>query len=219
MYICNPFLDLPELKHLRGIVFDCDGVLFDSEEVNIRFYNQFRSLLDLPPMAREEEKFVHMHTVEESLRHIIPPHLHSRIPEIRSRISYKDLVQYMRPAEGLFECLYFLCSRGIKRAVNTNRTNTMEMVLDFFSMSGFFSPVVTAAHVSWNKPHPESLHLILKHWRMKREEMAFIGDSRVDQGTAEAAGVNFWSFANPGLRARMHIPDFLTLREFLGNNL
>jgi phosphoglycolate phosphatase-like HAD superfamily hydrolase len=95
----------------------------------------------------------------------------------------------------------------------------MEMVLDYFSLSGFFSPVVTAAHVSWSKPHPESLHLILRHWRMKREEVVFIGDSQVDQSTAEAAGVNFWSFANPYLRGRMYIPDFLTLREFLGNNL
>jgi phosphoglycolate phosphatase-like HAD superfamily hydrolase len=54
---------------------------------------------------------------------------------------------------------------------------------------------------------------------MKREEVVFIGDSQVDQSTAEAAGVNFWSFANPYLRGRMYIPDFLTLREFLGNNL
>ncbi|MFP4167989.1 MAG: HAD family hydrolase [Desulfonatronovibrionaceae bacterium] len=219
MYICNPFLNLPELSRVRGIVFDCDGVLFDSKEVNIRFYNQFKSLLGLPPMTKEEEKFVHVHTVQESLRHILPEEMHHRIPEIRAGISYRDLIPYMRPAEGLFECLYFLCSKGIQRAVNTNRTNTMEMVLDYFSLSGFFFPVVTAAHVSWTKPHPESLYLIMRYWRMGRDELVFIGDSEVDQKTAEDAGVSFWSFANPGLRGRMYIPDFLTLREFLGNNL
>ncbi|MGM0611648.1 MAG: HAD family hydrolase [Thermodesulfobacteriota bacterium] len=219
MYICNSFLKLPELSKLRGIVFDCDGVLFDSEQVNIKFYNKFRSFLDLPEMTRDEEKYVHIHSVNESLRHILPPDLHPKIPEIRSRISYSELIPYMQPAEGLFECLYFLRSKKIKRAINTNRTNTMEMVLDFFAMSGFFKPVVTAAHVAWNKPHPESLHRILDAWKLYPDQVAFIGDSVIDQRTAEAAGVSFWAFDNRELQSRMYVPDFITLREFLGQNL
>ncbi len=219
MYICNTFLRLPELKHLCGIVFDCDGVLFDSEGVNIRFYNKFKTLLGLPVMTREEEKFVHVHSVQDSLEYILPQQLHAKIPQIRAQISYKELLPYMRPGEGLFECLYFLRAQDISLAINTNRTNTMDMVLDYFALRGFFFPVVTAASVTWTKPHPESLHRILESWHLSPEQIAFIGDSELDQKTAESAGVPFWAFADQGLRGRMYVPDFITLRQFLGQNM
>jgi phosphoglycolate phosphatase len=35
---------------LRVIIFDCDGVMFDSRQANINFYNHLLARFDQPPM-------------------------------------------------------------------------------------------------------------------------------------------------------------------------
>ncbi|NNG07688.1 MAG: HAD hydrolase-like protein, partial [Desulfobacteraceae bacterium] len=54
----------------RAVVFDCDGVMFDSREANINFYNHLLTHFGLSPMEKEAVNFVHMHTADESIRHI-----------------------------------------------------------------------------------------------------------------------------------------------------
>jgi phosphoglycolate phosphatase-like HAD superfamily hydrolase len=52
------------------IIFDCDGVMFDSRQANVNFYNHILFHFGLPPLTNEDVEFVHMHTVVESLNHI-----------------------------------------------------------------------------------------------------------------------------------------------------
>ena len=53
--------------------------------------------------------------------------------------------------------------------------------------------------------------MILAAWRMTPDEVIYIGDSSVDEQTAKAAGIRFWSFKNPYLDAEIMVPDFWTL--------
>jgi len=61
-----------DLRRIRGVVFDCDGVLFDSRDVNRHYYNHIRGALGLAPMSREEEDYAFMHTVDKAMARIIP---------------------------------------------------------------------------------------------------------------------------------------------------
>ncbi len=219
MIVCNPLLNSMELRGLRGIVFDCDGVLFDSREVNILFYNRIRAYFDLDPLSSLEEEFVHMHSVQDSLEHILPRECLPRLNEIRENINYVSLLPHMRMEEGLQELLQLLRRKNIMMAVNTNRTTTMDLLLQEFGLDDYFWPVITAGQVSRPKPHPESMFKILELWSVSSREVAFIGDSSVDQETAFASGVPFWGYKNEYLQADMLIPDFWTLREFLARRL
>jgi len=58
------------------------------------------------------------------------------------------------------------------------------------------------------------VHQILEAWGLKQEEVAFLGDSSVDQHTAQNAGVAFWAFKNPELTSDLLVPDFETLLAF-----
>lgn len=219
MLVCNPFLKGLSLKKLKGIIFDCDGVLFDSRDVNIRFYNEVRSCFDLPAMSPEQEEYVHTHSVQDSFRLILPQGYESKFPGIRDKLDYSKFLPYMRMEEGLVELMEFLSGKPVKTAINTNRTTTMNLLLTTFGLEHFFQPVVTAADVSRPKPHPESLFKILDHWSLTPEEVVFIGDSSVDQDTALGARTPFWAYKNKSLQAQMFIPDFWALREFLTRNL
>ena len=74
-----------DLRRIRGVVFDCDGVLFDSRDVNRHYYNHILLALGLVPMSVEDEDYVFMHTVDTSLARIIPSELMQRAAAVQGR--------------------------------------------------------------------------------------------------------------------------------------
>jgi len=55
---------------IRCVIYDCDGVLFDSIEANMRLYNDLCSAVGRVPLKEEEIKYVHTHTVYEAIHFI-----------------------------------------------------------------------------------------------------------------------------------------------------
>ena len=192
---------------IKGVVFDCDGVLINSKAANVHFYNLILEALKLPRMSPEEESFVHAHTVQESIARIVPEGLLDKALDAKKSIPYSRVLASICLESGITECLSCLRGAGFPCAVNTNRTDTMELILDKFELSGYFHPVVTSLDVLRPKPHPESLELILGVWGLSPDEVVFIGDSQVDELTARAAGTLFWAYNNEGLAADRHLQD------------
>ena len=206
----NHLLDPPLVAPLRGIIFDCDGVLFDSLESNRHFYNAILARIGLPPMTPAQEAYVHVHSVWECYAEIAPGVSRDTLRAAFKDLDYvKEIIPYMKPMPGLFGFLRWLRAQGMPMAVSTNRSTTMEMVTSVFELEPFFSPIMTPLKTR-AKPHPESVHVIFNQWRrlmpdLQAHEVAFIGDSKVDQRTAEAAGLKFWAYDNPALRADLHV--------------
>ena len=55
------------MSEVKVVAFDCDGVLFDTEQSNRAFYNEILNHLGKPELTPEQFAFVHMHTLDESL--------------------------------------------------------------------------------------------------------------------------------------------------------
>ena len=201
-------------EDIQGVIFDCDGVLFDSRAANTAYYDMIRKRLGLPPVTPEEEEYLHSHSVRQSLEHIIPPDKLDLAEAVRREILYKDILPFIRRHDGVCETAGLLKRVRMPCAINTNRMDTMDLLLQHFGLTGFFSPVVTAATVSEAKPHPEGVFRILEQWRMHSGDVVYIGDSAVDQETAQRAGVEFWAYCNPLLRADRHIGSFWDIYRF-----
>ena len=217
--ICNPLLPATMFDGLKGVIFDCDGVLFDSWESNRQFYNLVLNAIGADLMTPTQEQYVHSHSVHDSLAHIAPPGRLEDLYEARRGIHYgRDILPHLQPESGLDHLLPLLRQLEMRLAVNTNRATTTEWLLERFGFDRFFSPVVTASMVR-PKPSPEGVFRILEAWGLDRDKVAYIGDSVVDERTALAAGVRFWSFRNPALLAEMHIPDFWTLHAVFRRRL
>lgn len=200
-------------KGIHGVIFDCDGVLIDSRQANIRFYNLILQELGKPEMGPEDEEYVHSQTVTESIRRIVSQSELERAFQAAKRISYSTVLPWITPQAGLIQGLERLRAGGVPCAINTNRTNTMGLILDKFGLHSYFKPVVTAATVHHPKPHPESIYWILAKWGLSPENVVFIGDTEVDRRTAAAAGVAFWAFRNESLNAKRHIRDHRQVGE------
>lgn len=213
MIIVNDLMRPEQFLGIRGVIFDCDGVLVDSLQANLFYYNWFRSQFGLPPMDPEEERFTHTRNVFDSIRRIIPEEKWEEAFALRDTFDYRQVLPHINPEPGIFPLISSLRDLGVKMAVNTSRTNTTDMLLSHLGMVGYFHPVVSTADVSRPKPHAEGVRLILDAWRLEPYEIAFIGDSSVDQATAGNAGVEFWSYKNPRLTAALYVPDFPSLQR------
>ncbi len=197
---------------IKLVIFDCDGVMFDSREANRHFYNYLLAAFSRPPMDEAEVNFVHMHHVKDSVRHIFrhyPGDLDAA-EAFRLQVDYRDFLRYMLMEPDLIEFLQLLTPCR-KTAISTNRTTTMPLILDIFGLAPYFGKVVTPQDVTHPKPHPESLLQILDHYGLAVEQAVFIGDSQVDQEPAAAIGMTFIAFKNPALTAAHHVNSFMEI--------
>ncbi len=214
MVILNELANPALLQGVRGIIFDCDGVLIDSLRANAFYYNSYKAHFGLSPMSAEEENYVHTHQVWESLGHILPAKCYDEACQLRARYDYREVIPHIRMEDGLLEFLQFGRGEKMPMGIATSRTDTMDLVLSHLQLTNFFFPVITSFKVRHPKPNPESIHAVLDAWTLSLDEVVFIGDSKVDEDTAINAGVRFWAFKNLALQsAEIFIPDFWTLHN------
>jgi HAD superfamily hydrolase (TIGR01509 family) len=183
--------------HYKTIIYDCDGVMFDSFDANLAFYDRIMVMLGRPLLDRsnnEQMRVLHTFANRDVLAWFFP-HDNEFAAAVRaaSAIDYRELVPFMRLEEGLVETLEALMPR-VGLAVCTNRSTSMDLVLESFGLAGYFGCVMTASRVSSPKPHPEPLLKVLEHYRIGPEEALFVGDSEVDRQAAAAAGVSFVAY-------------------------
>ena len=198
------------------VAFDCDGVMFDSSEANRAYYNQVLGHLGLPAMNTEQAAYAQMHTVDESLRHLIQDdHDLEAARQYRRQMSYHDFIPHMT-IEPHLKLLLDKLRPAFKTAIATNRTDTMDRVLAEHDLERRFDLVVTALDVDHPKPNPEQLHLIMNHFAIAPDRMIYIGDSELDAQAAQAAHVPFIAYRNDHLPARAHIHSLRQVEELLG---
>lgn len=196
-----------------AVIFDCDGVMFDSRKANRNFYNHLLERFGRPAMCEEDVAYVHMHTADDSIRHIFrgTPHTEEALA-YRWEVDYSRFIQDMIMEPGLKEVLGCLgMTMGL--GVATNRSNTIGVVIEQHGLKDYFDIVVSAMDVKRPKPHPEALFKILRHFDIEPGNALYVGDSAVDAETASAAGVPFIAYKDRGLPADYHAAD---LREVAG---
>jgi len=208
---------------LKLIIFDCDGVLFDSRESNRHFYNHLLQHFGKPPMTEEECDFAHIHSTTDALGYIFRHYPELDLQEVdRFRLScdYGPFLQMLTVEEDLMTFLDTVHPR-YHLAISTNRTNTIEPLLHKFQLRHYFGKIMTAENATRPKPAPDALLEILSHYDCRPEESIYIGDSSIDQLHAASSSVPFIAFKNQLLDAAYHVDGFmeiLTLPPFAGYN-
>jgi len=198
-----------------GIIFDCDGVLIDSREANIAYYNYLRQYIGLPPLPESQHDFVQAGTVKEVLDVIIPMPLRPLIRDAVRKVSYvNDIMPRITHYPGLHGVLDFCKKANIRMGIDTNRIDGMDILLENCRLHGYFSPIILANSVPAPKPAPDGALTIAREWGLEPASLLFIGDSSSDRGAAEKAGIPFLSFQTKGL-AEHSVENFATLREAL----
>lgn len=208
-----------DISKIKAVVFDCDGVMFDTALANRKYYDEVLKAFDKPLLNDEQFINVHMMTVKEAIAYLFPEIRDlSDVYESLKNIGYQKFIKYMVMEKGLDELLIKLKENGYIRGIGTNRTNTMEKVLMDYDLEDSFEIVVTAAKVKKPKPDPEQLLLIMEKFDLKPFEILFIGDSDYDRRAAKNAKVVFVAFKNPELAADFNVDSMDEIGRILQIN-
>jgi phosphoglycolate phosphatase len=187
-----------QLKSLyKVVIYDCDGVMFDSIESNYIFYNRVMAHLGRPPLDRGDQAartVLHTYSFNNVMDYFFSgDERREDALEFAKTIRYRDLAPFMRIEEGLIETLDQL-KPYVSLAICTNRASSMDMIIDDFGLNGYFSCIMTASQVVNPKPDPEPLLKVLEHYGVEADEALFVGDAEVDMQAASGAGIPFIAY-------------------------
>jgi len=186
------------VKWVKGIIFDCDGVLFESRNANLAFYNKILTAFGRDEVASENKEEAHLcHTAasQDVFAYFFGESMLDEVIAFARSMSYRQFIPYMQPEPALFSCLARLSSE-YPLAVATNRNVSMQEILDHFDLRKYFSTVVTSQDVARPKPAPDMLIKAAEQLGMQHDELLFIGDSEYDQQAALGAGIKFAAYKN-----------------------
>jgi HAD superfamily hydrolase (TIGR01509 family) len=203
--------DAPDLKAIKVIIYDCDGVLIDSRRANAAFYNHILEKFGLPPLSPRQLAFVHYSTAQESVDFLFQgTPWRQEAQDYQRAMDNRPFLPLLRLEPHVREALAAL-RPGYRTAIATNRGKSLPLVLKELQLADLFDLTISSYDVVKHKPHPECLLKILDHFRVAPGEAMYIGDAAVDQLASRRAGVTFVAYRNPDLEAGYHLQDHLEL--------
>jgi len=174
------------------LMFDADGVLFESFESNIAYYNAIFAQVGEPPLDADEEiKSISYAAADVfKLRAQHNAEMLDRIHGVARTIDQRPFFDLLRPP---FELRPFMMElkRRYRLALATNRSATVPALVEHLKLADVFDAIASALDKVPPKPAPDILRLCLKRARVSPEHAIYIGDSPIDREAAEAAGVAF----------------------------
>jgi phosphoglycolate phosphatase len=204
------------MVNFKVVAFDCDGVLLDTEQANRVYYSNILQHFGRPAVTDEQFTFVHMHTVFESLAYLFPDEKTLAAAHLfRKTMDYQKYLSYLTVEPHLVSLLEKL-KPHFKTAIATNRTDTINRLLASFDLAGYFDLIVTASDVERPKPYPDALLKISDHFKLPPDQVIYIGDSRLDELAARAAGMPLVAYRNTALSAKYYINSLNEIEGLLG---
>lgn len=204
------------MTQIKGIIFDCDGVLFESKQANLAYYNRIMEKFSYPVVTSEQKALAHLcHTASSPnvLAALVKKADLQPALEYAATLDYREFIPHMEPEPHLDEVLQAL-SRKYPLAIATNRGTSVEPILQHFGFAGYFHTVVTSRDVARPKPAPDMLLLASQQLGLSPQDCLFVGDSELDQLAAEGAKVRFASYGGLGT-GEVALQNHLQLLEYL----
>ncbi len=184
----------------RLAIFDLDGTLVDSREDLYLAVRHALGALGLPQRSLEEVVSFVGEGAARLMGRAVEPHQHLLEPALAAwRAHYGEhLLDHTRLYPGVGAAL---ASARCALAGHTNKPGAMaRRLLEGLGVLSRFGAVVGGDEAP-RKPDPTGTLEILARLGVSPAEAVFVGDSRVDQETASAAGIRFvavsWGFS-PG---------------------
>lgn len=205
------------MKHnFAGIIFDCDGVLFESRNANLAYYNAILAEFGEAPVMAADHARAHLcHTAAspEVLGTLLGEERGAAALKFAAGIDFRRFIPEMQPEPGMSAALTLLAAR-YPLAVATNRGTSMPEIIRHFKLDNHFQTVVTSRDVPRPKPYPDMLFEAARRLQIAPAQLLFIGDSELDQAAARSAGMAFGAYKQD-LLADVNLGGYAELLDLL----
>jgi|SRR5208282_471136 len=174
------------------VMFDADGVLFDSTESNIAYYNAIFREVGEPPLDPREEISSISYAAEEMFI--------ARARDDRAKLDRMKAVARTLDGTAFFQMLKpplelrpFLLElrRRYRLGLATNRSATVPALVEHLNLGGVFDAIASVNDRVAPKPAPDILQLCMERAGTLPEQSVYVGDSPIDRMAAIEAGTHF----------------------------
>jgi pyrophosphatase PpaX len=171
------------------IVFDMDGTLVDTFQLNLRSFNYAVKRFLKRTLSTEEALGNPGGTLEEELTNCLPRAAVPRAIERYHAHYNHHFISGTRVFPGIRGLLFTARARGIKLAVCTGADRQIaEYTLARSRLSQFFQTIVTANEVNKPKPAPEGLRIAMGTIGARPDQTVYLGDHPNDIRASQNAG-------------------------------
>lgn len=177
---------------MKAVIFDIDGVLLDSFEANLKFFQDLMERFGHRPPTREEFPEIFHLSLWDAIILVTKSESVEEIRKIweagRSRaVVYPiELLAMPEAAEPVITAL----SKNYRLAIVTSRVNeAIYEAPQLARLKKYFLATVSYQDTVNHKPHPEPLLLAAQKLGVQPEESVYIGDVENDIKAAKAAGM------------------------------
>ena len=187
-------MTIPRHSSLEAVVFDLDGLMFDTE---VLYTETARVVLRRRHKTLSDELVHDMmgRPAHVSLEIMIRRcQLDDTVEELAAesdRVFAQLVQQQLAPMPGLLDLLQSLERCGIPRAVATSsQPQNVDPLLDQFDLQKFFTFVLTAADVERGKPDPEIYLTAAQRLDVPPDRVMVLEDSQIGCQAAISAGTH-----------------------------
>ncbi|MBD3303403.1 MAG: HAD-IA family hydrolase [Candidatus Eisenbacteria bacterium] len=207
-----------DLSRIVALIFDLDGVLIDSEELNIAAARAGFAAVGFPLAEDDVVSIVGRHPAdyvpELMRRHQVPEAAFSKLRRVQEA-TYLERHASVSPVPGAVAVLTGLHERGFRLAVATSseRTNT-EQVLERIGVRSRLEFVLTRDDVPRRKPAPDVYLLASDRFSLPPEGILVVEDSSHGIEAARAAGLACVALRSPHLSSEAAAAADHTVNSF-----
>lgn len=188
--------------NIKGIIFDFDGLILDTETPEMQAWEKAFSSNGLIFPAEKYLKGIG--TVSDNLyvQDIIHEMVQSEAQVRKINQDYKihiaELEAMNKPREGILELIHDAEKVGLLLGVASSSYRVwVEGNLQRLGLDSHFDPICTRDNVTYSKPDPELYNLVLSTWGVIPEEVFVLEDSPNGIRAAKNAGIFCIAVPNP----------------------
>lgn len=181
------------ISEIRAVAFDLDGVLIDTETINVRAAFEGFEAHGYPLDPSDAVAIVGRHPIDYvpdlARRHAVPGSLLPSITRRQSEVYFRLWKEDARLLDGALEALDACRERGYPLALATSSGRaSVEEALDRFGLRPYFAATLTKDDVSARKPDPEIYLLAAERLGVAPRNLLVLEDSPHGIRSAKLAG-------------------------------
>ncbi|MBI3572836.1 MAG: HAD family phosphatase [Candidatus Kerfeldbacteria bacterium] len=193
----RPLLDISRetarmLRGKKAVIFDWDGLLFDSEPV---FFGAIAEVLARRGVTVDKEEYVRadLQNGVSLLERLAERGLIHDLPAVRDEI-YRDyrakLQSPIAPLPGALGLLGNLSGRYKLAVASSSRREFIDIMCQQYDLASYFDVIISREQTDRLKPNPECLLLAVKDLGLDADQCLFVDDALRGLRAAQSIGLD-----------------------------
>ena len=177
---------------IKGVLFDIDGVLIDSFDANLKFYQDLFVKAGFTPPTKEDFLPLFSKTMKDVIRILTKSDTEEEIQKIWE-MGKNRVVPYpihlLHSPKNLQDIIEILHKKYFLGLVTSRIKNGVYDIPQLHNLKQYFDVVVCYEDTENHKPHPEPLLFAAKQMNISPKNLIYIGDQENEIKAAQATGM------------------------------